>query len=442
MQKFITGYVARSIGVLCCFSFLFIFAVINLSMPPKVCAAEPELLAQGAILVDSATGQILYQKNMNDKLYPASTTKILTALLALEYAEQSGHSLSEIVTVSRRATEIGGSRVGLQMGEQLSLEDLLYIMLLSSSNDASIAIAEHVSGTVEQFAFLMNQRAEELGAHSSNFVNPHGMPDENHYITAYDLSVISRKAMENSTFRKIVNTINYQVERKKNFTGELLKKVEKLEERFGPIQENFYNHNRLIGNGRYGYSGAIGIKTGYTVEAGQCMSACSIREDRELIAVLLNSESNDLWIDAATLLDYGYNNFTSVELLESGEIITQALVRGGEGQVELATAKSFNYNVLIGERQPEVAFSVELMEDISIPVNKSDVLGQVVLTAEGQEIGRVSLEAINSVYGISSGTNRWWLWPALTLGFLILLARIVNISARKRRIKRRLRYGR
>jgi len=395
----------------------------------------PKPMAKAALLIDSDSGQILYQKNVNRKMFPASTTKIMTTLLALENS-----SLDAQVTVSRRAAEIGGTRVGLQPGEKVQMKDLLYILMLSSANDAAIAIAEHVSGSVEGFAELMNDRAREMGTQNTHFVNPHGMPDKNHYTTARDLALIGQQAMQNITFRRIVRTLNYRVERKKNMSAELLAEVERLENIYGPVQEDFYNHNKLLGNGRYRYSGANGVKTGYTVDAGQCIVASAKRGDRELIAVVLNSQGNNLWTDAALLLDYGFDSFNAVALVKPREMITDAEVSHGKKNVVLETAGFLNYAFPVGEKQ-QVNRQVELDENINAPIKEGDRLGELVLTSGSEEIGRVPLQA---VYPVGSNIiSYWWFWPSLVFAMLLLL-QLIKLYYRtclykRRRSRRRIR---
>jgi len=392
-------------------------------------ATVPQPLAQAALLMDSDTGQILYEKNIDRKMYPASTTKILTALLAIEKS-----SPDDLVTVSRRAVEIGGSRVGLQSGEQVPMKNLLYILMLSSANDAAVAIAEHVGNSVENFAEMMNNRAKELGARNTHFVNPHGMPDKNHYTTARDLALISQQAMQNITFRRIVRTLTYKVERKKNMSKELLSQVERLESIYGPVQEDFYNHNKLLGNGHYSYSGANGIKTGYTVDAGQCIVASAKREDREMIAVALNTQGANLWTDAAMLLDYGFDNFTLVELVKPREMITDAVVKHGTKNAVLETAGFFYYNFPVGEKL-QVNRSIELNDNINAPLKEGDELGELVLTADGQELGRVPLQAL---YPVDCNIKSyWWFWPGVLLTVLLLMKKLIKALFLKRRYSRR-----
>ncbi|WP_166511358.1 D-alanyl-D-alanine carboxypeptidase family protein [Desulfallas thermosapovorans] len=392
---------------------------------------EPQPVGKAALVMDSDTGQVLYEKNATQRMYPASTTKIMTTLLALEKS-----SLDDLVVVSRRAAEIGGSRIGLQPGEQVQMKHLLYILMLSSANDAGIAIAEHVGGSVEDFARMMNDRARELGAKSTNFVNPHGMPDKNHYTTAMDLAVISRQAMQNTTFREIVMTLNYKADRKKNMSPELLAQVEKLESIYGPVQEDFYNHNKLLGNGYYSYSGANGIKTGYTVEAGQCIVASARRGGREMIAVVLNSQGANLWSDVAMLLDYGFDNFTPVALVKPREMITDAKVKHGAKNAVLETAGYFYYNFPVGE-EPQVTRRVELVGNIQAPLEEGEKLGELVLTASGEELGRVPLV---TVYPVSRDINSyWWFWAGAGLATLFLLCIVKAWFRSKRRSRLRIR---
>jgi len=180
--------------------------------PGSATTTVPDPAVEAALLMDADNGQILFEKNSGQRMYPASTTKIMTALLALEKG-----SLNDSVKISAKAAQVGGTRVGLQPGEQIKMEHLLHMMMLNSANDAAVAIAEHLGGSVEGFAGLMNKRAKQIGARDTNFVNPHGMPDKKHYTTARDLALISREAMQNERFAKIVQTINYQVDRKKKY---------------------------------------------------------------------------------------------------------------------------------------------------------------------------------------------------------------------------------
>lgn len=386
---------------------------------------SPEPVGEAAILIDADNGQVLYEKNADQRMFPASTTKIITALLAIEKSKPD-----DMVEVSERAAKIGGTRVGLQPGEKVKMEDLLHILMLSSANDAAIAIAEHVGGSVENFATLMNARAKKAGAKGTHFTNPHGMPDENHYTTARDLSLISFEAMKIPAFRQIVGTTNYKVDRKKNMSPELQQNVEKLERIYGPVQEDFFNHNKLIWSSYYGYKGANGIKTGYTVEAGQCIVASAEKGGRELIAVVLNSQGDNLWSDAAMLLDYGFNNFTPVQLVKSRQIVTDAAVLNGSKRAVLETAGSFYYN-FPAEESPKVSRKVDLKENISAPLEARQKLAELILESGGQELGRVQLV---NIYPVTRKiTSYWWFWAAA----IILTAFVLKLLTMLRRPRRR-----
>jgi len=394
--------------------------------PRAAAPAEPEIVGTAGLLMDAENGQVLYAKEADRKMYPASTTKILTAIIALEKS-----SLDEMVEVSREASSVDGSRVGLQPGEKLPMEHLLYMLMLSSSNDAAVAIAEHLGGSVRGFAAMMNSRAREIGALNSNFTNPHGLPDPNHYTTARDLALIGREAMRNRTFRQIAGTLNIRLERKELMPPDVLRKVEELEKVYGPVQEDFYTHNRLLTQGYYGYRGANGIKTGYTVDAGQCIVASAQRDGRELIAVVLNSQGANLWTDAAALLDYGFEQFTPVELVTPQQVVTDSGVKNGTERAILETAEFFYYNFPVG-REPKVTRRVELKDGITAPVEAGQKLGELVLEADGRELGRVPLVAVYPVE--RSITCYPWTWLAAGAVFIIMMA---AISGRRRRRRSR-----
>ncbi len=399
-----------------------LFVNFSIAGPLAAAPAEPEIVGTAGLLMDAENGQVLYAKEADRKMYPASTTKILTAMIALEKS-----SLDEMVEVSREASSVDGSRVGLQPGEQLPMGHLLYMLMLSSSNDAAVAIAEHLGGSVQGFAAMMNKKAKEIGALSSNFTNPHGLPDPNHYTTARDLALIGREAMRNRTFRQIAGTLNIRLERKVHMPPDVLRKVEELEKVYGPVQEDFYTHNRLLTQGYYGYRGANGIKTGYTVDAGQCIVASARRDGRELIAVVLNSQGVNLWTDAAALLDYGFEEFTPVELVTPQQVVTDAEVKNGTERAMLETAESFYYNFPVG-REPRVTRRVELKDGITAPVEAGQKLGELVLEAEGRELGRVPLVTVYPVE--RSITSYPWTRLAAGAAFIITVA---TISVRRRR---------
>ncbi len=238
----------------------------------------PKVEAEAAVLMVAGTQRILYAINPDAIMYPASTTKIITALTALEKGKAES-----VVTISGSAAVCDGSSLELKPGDRLRLRDLLYGMMLVSGNDAAEAVAEHIAGSVPAFVALMNAKAQQLGAANTHFSNPHGLPDPaNHYTTAKDLAVITSQALQNPEFRKIVATRDYAVP--------LLNRP--------PLQIS--NTNKLLKS----YPGADGVKTGYTEAAGDCLVASARRGSVTLVVVLLNDDER--WTDASNLLDYGF----------------------------------------------------------------------------------------------------------------------------------------
>ena len=252
---------------------------------------DEDLTARAAILLDSGTGKILYQKDPDLRLPPASTTKIVTAIVTLE----SGRSLKEPLTVSKAATRVPASKLYLRPGQTLTIEDLLYGILLSSANDAAMVLAEGIGGSVEHFTEMMTKRANDLGAVNSHFTNPHGLTAPDHYSTARDLALLFRYAMKNSTFREVVQTKISSVS-----SNTLIRK--KTVARRISVR----NHNRLLWN----FDGALGGKTGYTLAAQKCFVGAVQRNGVTLIVSVLGSR--DQWGDTKKLLEYGFDNYQTL----------------------------------------------------------------------------------------------------------------------------------
>ena len=253
----------------------------------------PQLVSEAAVLMDAQTGQILYEKNMHTQLYPASITKILTILLGLERGR-----LQDKVIMSHQAVFgilRGSSHIALTEAEEITLEQALMAAMLPSANDASNGIAEHISGSVEDFAMLMNQRAREAGALNSNFVNPHGLPDERHVTTAYDMAMITREALQNDNFREILGTVRYTIPPTNK----------------QPEPRDLWSEHRMLTTNRFYYEGVIGGKTGYTAVSQNTLVTAAKRGERELIAVVMKSPAYGVYTDTIALFDYGFNQFTA-----------------------------------------------------------------------------------------------------------------------------------
>jgi len=248
--------------------------------PRLIAAAELKIAAKAAVLMNAQTGKIIWAQNQHLPLAPASTAKILTALIVLDHSRAS-----DIVTVPAEAVRVSGANAQLSAGEKLSIGDLLHAMLLSSANDAAIALALHTGKSTDKFADQMNHKAQTLGAERSRFFNPTGMPYPNQLTTAQDLALIAKAALENSELRKIVSSRTY------SWTSRAW-------------QGTIKNSNQLLSS----YDGAIGVKTGNTREAGYCLVAAAQRGGQTYIAVVLKSQEQTVWRDATQLLDYAFKH--------------------------------------------------------------------------------------------------------------------------------------
>jgi D-alanyl-D-alanine carboxypeptidase (penicillin-binding protein 5/6) len=253
---------------------------------------DEDLTARAAVLMDAVTGRILYQKDSDLRLPPASTTKVMTAILTLE----SGRKLTDMLTVSKTATRVPATKLYLRPGQTLTIEDLLYGIMLSSANDASMVLAEGIGGSVEHFAELMTKRAHELGAANSHFANPHGLTAADHFSSARDLAVLFRYAMKNPTFREIVQTKISSVSSKTTVKSKTVAR-----------RISVRNHNRLLWN----FDGAIGGKTGYTNAAQKCFVGAVARNGYTLIVSILGAR--DQWGDTKRLLEYGFDNYENLK---------------------------------------------------------------------------------------------------------------------------------
>lgn len=263
----------------------------------KVLPIPPSIAADSAIIMDAKSGSILYEKNKDKKNYPASTTKLLTTLLALENS-----SLQDTVSFSKEAVfgiERGSSHIGINVGEQLTMEQCLYGILLASANEVSNAVAEHISGDIPSFVQKMNARAKSLGCKNTNFVNANGLFDQNHYTTAYDLALISKELLKYPVFRQISSTKNYTIP------------ATNLQ----PEARYLHNHHKMLTSLTYQYPGFIGGKTGFTVKSRYNLATFAHKNDLDLICIVMKEDlQKQQYIDTKALLDFGFENFKSFYL--------------------------------------------------------------------------------------------------------------------------------
>ena len=374
--------------------FLFMFTLILLfnmtTMSSYAISAPPEITAPSGVLIDAATGDVLYEKNAREIMYPASTTKIMTALLTLENAD-----LDDLVVIDKDTPFTDGSRLYVIEGEIFTVEQLLYAIMVESANDAAIALAKHISGTVEDFSKLMNKRAKELGAKNTNFINPTGLPNEKHVSTAYDLAMITRHAMTIPKFAKLAKTVRYQIP-----------PTNKQEEtRYFKTSNRFLwgegGRNKILYRGNWiniKYDLIEGIKTGYTLLAQQCLVASASKGQHRVISVVLKAEGANIYTDSRTLIDYGLEEFKYIKLVDNSKPITTAEVNGGIiKEVNLIPSnelyKAFPKDQLIGTIHSEIV----IHNDINAPIEKYEVLGKVLYKMDTKIIGEVDLIADTSV---------------------------------------------
>ena len=362
----------------CILFFMFLFLIISFK-PYNVSANSVSISATTAVLIDQDTGQVLYDKKMHIKRPPASTTKILTAITAIEEAD-----VDDIVKVSRKAAYQEGSSIYLEPGEEITLKELLYGIMLASGNDAAVAIAEHVSDSVDNFAELMNQKAREMGAQNSNFLNPNGLPQSGHYSTAYDLAVIMRYAMNNDLFAKITGTKHKTITWADHDWGRGLR-----------------NHNKML----WSYSAATGGKTGYTRAAGRCLVTSAAKGNRRLIAVVLNCPND--WMEIKRLLEYGFSNFKKVKAVRAGETIYKIPVdKSLEKELVLITEDKIDIVIPEGDKV-KVKKEIIINPELDLPIKKDKKIGELVIYHENLEVGRTDLLAAHDLNFASSFLRLW-----------------------------------
>lgn len=326
--------------------------------------------AKSAILIEAKTGKILYEKNSHEKLAPASMTKIMSMLLIIEAIEEGYLSWDEMITVSERASSMGGSQILLETGEQMSVEDLFKGVAVASGNDAVVALAEAVAGTVEDFVVMMNNKVKELGLNDTNFKNPHGLDDANHYSSAYDMAFISRELVKH--------------EKVLEFTGIYEDYLRK-----GTTREFWLtNTNKLT---RF-KAGVDGLKTGYTSEAGYCLTATMKKDNMRLISTVMGEESSTIRnTEISALLDYGYAKYKMIEVINPSTVVSKEEVeRGKQKYVEIMPKES---SIIVTEKTNKIGeISYDITVDkISAPIKVGDIVGKIIVKSDNEVIDEVEL---------------------------------------------------
>ena len=370
--------------------------------------APPGIKAAAAVVLDGDSGQILFERNARARRAPASTTKIMTGLLAVE----SGR-LDEYVTISKRAASIGESTIYLKEGERLTLRQLTYGVLLSSGNDASTAVAEFLGGGSEsRFIEMMNARAQSLGMKDTHFNNPHGLPGENHYSSAYDLSLLLREATRNPVWNEIAET------KWKKIPG------------FGKAEgRTLRNHNKTLWN----YPHATGGKTGFTNAAGRCFVGSAKRGDHRVIQTVLASA--DLWKETHALLSYGLDHFENVAVAKEGEIVGTVPIHGGSSRVvEVIAPRDVMVSVPRGQAERIALQQVwQLPDALVAPVSVRQPVGQLIVRQGERVLQNVPLVAASAVAVAATpwDTLTSWFFPGMLTASLLSLWRFKGLRRRR-----------
>ena len=396
----------------------------------------PGISGTSAIMIDAGSGDILYEKNSRERRDPASVTKILTCLVALETLDPDS-----MVTIDRDLETVGHV-LELKIGEQISVRDLLYGLMVHSANDAAEAIAIEAGGSIDNFCDMMNERAEECGAQSTSFTNPNGLNNygqENHRTTAYDLALIAREAMQNSFFRKLVSTVRYTIpatnmsdERKLKSTNLCLYETEKTVEVDGKKRP-------------YKYEGAVGIKTGSTGTAGECFCGMAKRGDTELIAVSLNAESpEDRFADVIKLWDYGFSKYYTYNAVKSDTELDTIKVKRSE-KARLAIGAAENLYITLNRDYDSKGIRTEIVKDkrkITAPVKEGQTVGTVIVYKGKDKVAQtqlITLEASGkggplSYIGIADDRVIYFVLAIPPVMIVLIVARLLYV--RHRRIQR------
>lgn len=398
---------------------------------------EPDISAEAAILIEIDSGEILYEKNANAPMYPASTTKIMTALLALEHL-----NLEDKITVPEDMGPADGSAMYLLPGEVFTVRELLDGLLVKSANDAAVLLARTISGDIQSFATLMNQRAKDIGCTNTSFANPNGLHDPSHTISAHDMALIAREAMKNATFRELVSQVNVTLD-------ETPKTPEKRY--FRNTNRFLWSTSKIIYNNEYipiKYEVVDGIKTGYTEEAGNCLVSSGEKNDIRVISVVFKASGYDVYRDSRLLLDYGFDNFEKKTLIKKDTVLgSQPINYSSQGSLEYGTKEDFVVPYL---KSSLPVYNTKIMlNDLKLPISKGDIVGKLVISND-KSTNELTLFALNNVESIfnlnfikqiftynSSSILKYLGYSLSSLFVLFIGFRYYVYCKRKKRLKRK-----
>lgn len=326
--------------------------------------------AKSAILIEATTGEILFEKNSHEKLAPASMTKIMSMLVIVESIEKGIIKWDDIITVSKNASDMGGSQILLETGEQMSVTDLFKGIAVASGNDAVVALAEAVAGTEDEFVNMMNNRAKELGLKDTNFKNPHGLDEANHYSSAYDMSIMAKELVKH---KKVLE-----------YTGIYEDYLRKGTDR----EFWLVNTNKLT---RF-YNGADGLKTGYTSEAGYCLTATAKKNNVRLIAVAMKEESSSTRnAEISSMLDYGFAKIKTVDIASKNKVIKKIEIdKAKEKYIEVVPTETITIVKQKSENVGEITYDIKL-DKIKAPIKKGTPIGKLIIKEDNKTIKEAEL---------------------------------------------------
>ncbi|MGE5397784.1 MAG: D-alanyl-D-alanine carboxypeptidase family protein [Chitinophagales bacterium] len=406
---------------LCCLLLIFSFSnlssvyAINSNSNSAGTVVYPKTTGKAVILIDASSGRVLFGKNVHERLPQASLTKIMTALLVIE----NGH-LDQNVTISSNSAGTPESSIWLEVGEKLTRKQLLYALMLKSANDAAVALSYSVAGSEEKFIDLMNSRARQLGMKDSHFENPHGLHAKGHYTSAYDLALLTRKTMNSKTFRQVVSTKTYNIPWVGNEYDRLL-----------------INHNRLLWKYKY----AIGVKTGYTKEAGSCLVGAAQRGSMMLIAVTLNSPAT--YQDVQQMFDYGFAHYYRKTIKKASQVSIDVPVQNGQLDKVQARPESDLVMTVTDKEKSSLSYKLYPQNQIMAPVKKDQVVGKCEIFIGKHAVNRVNLVACNPVAPKTPFLTRFKIAFIAVIKFIlkallvvvlcIYIIRFINLRRRRKR---------
>lgn len=340
--------------------------------------SEIDIKGESAILIDYNSGEIIYSKNKDKELFPASITKVMTLLLAGEALNNEAIMLSDEVLISEYASSMGGTQVYLDSGEYQTVESLIKATSIRSANDAAVALGEHIAGSTDGFVKLMNDKAAKLNMKNTNFANPTGLPDKNHYTTAYDISIMSRELLRYPEIKKYLSIYmeDMDVGKKKRST------------------QTMVNTNKLIKE----YNGITGIKTGFTNEAKHCISASAERDGLHLIAIIMGAESSETRFDESKkLLDHGFTNYQSINIGKKGDAISIIPIEKGNSNNLEIVMKEDSSILRSKDDKFNIEKDIELPKYVEAPVKENEVLGKINILVDEEIIDSVDIVAKTNI---------------------------------------------